>query len=125
MNPINPNPHTKPYNTNVVTLSPTQLFPYYTQGEAHPNWSVMGISANQSIGTNTSWTSHLVGDSSGLVQPSVVRTMVGGVPSDTLTVFFRDRKAEHVYRATSSDEGVTWTSPTATVLPNNNAGIEA
>ena len=30
----------------------------------------------------------------------------------------------NVYRAVSTDEGETWTTPTATVLPNNNAGIE-
>ena len=58
-----------------------------------------------------------------LVQPTVVRTAPG-----TLTAFFRDRKAKSVFGASSSDEGLTWTTPSpkdAGGLPNNNAGIEA
>jgi predicted neuraminidase len=58
-----------------------------------------------------------------LVQPTVVRTAPG-----TLTAFFRDRRAQHVYGAASADEGLTWTAPSAAAaggLPNNNAGIEA
>jgi predicted neuraminidase len=42
-----------------------------------------------------------------------------------LTAFFRDRDAAHIYRATSDDDGKSWTSPAATPLPNNNAGIQA
>jgi len=58
-----------------------------------------------------------------LVQPSVVRTAPG-----TLTAFFRDRRAQFIYAATSHDEGLSWTAPSAAAaggLPNNNAGIEA
>ena len=39
--------------------------------------------------------------------------------------FFRDRRAQYIYRATSSDDGVTWSKPTKTKLPNNNSGIQA
>ena len=37
--------------------------------------------------------------------------------------FFRSRYADHIYRSTSHD-GITWTAPQATVLPNNNASIQ-
>ena len=61
-------------------------------------------------------------DSSDLVQPSVVRN-----PADptALIIFFRDRNAKHIFFASSTDEGVSWSTPVPTVLPNNNAGIEA
>jgi len=115
-----------PRNRIIRRLDGTLLFPYYSQGEGHPNWSVMGVSAGKSVGDNTSWSAHTVRDSSDLVQPSVVRVGVVGAPENkTLTIFFRDRRHEHVYRATSSDEGITWSSPVATTLPNPNAGIEA
>lgn len=79
----------------------------------------MGISMTDAVGSNTSWKAYVVDKSSDLVQPSVVRTTGG------LAVFFRDRNAKNIYRATSVNEGVSWTTPKATPLPNNNAGIEA
>lgn len=42
-----------------------------------------------------------------------------------LSAFFRDRRAESIYRAESPDDGKTWSKPTKTTLPNNNSGIEA
>jgi len=42
-----------------------------------------------------------------------------------LKAFLRDRRAEHIYTATSTDDGSSWTDPTATKLPNNNSGINA
>jgi predicted neuraminidase len=45
--------------------------------------------------------------------------------STRLVSFFRDRRAEHIYRAVSLTDGVTWTKPSKTTLPNNNSGIEA
>lgn len=50
-------------------------------------------------------------------------TIVTGDPR--LIVFFRDRRAQHIYRAESPDDGKTWTRPSKTTLPNNNSGIEA
>ncbi len=68
------------------------------------------------------WKDYKVNNSNYLVQPSVVRPK----PEDPgLLAFFRDRRAEHIYWATSSDEGKSWTSPKKTVLPNNNAAIQA
>ena len=45
--------------------------------------------------------------------------------STKLISFFRDRRAQYIYRATSSNDGVTWSKPSKTKLPNNNSGIEA
>lgn len=57
-----------------------------------------------------------------LVQPSVVRP----VPDrHSLLAFFRDRRAEHVYSASSPNDGYSWSEPKKTVLPNNNAAIQA
>lgn len=68
------------------------------------------------------WTVHPVDKSDYLVQPSVVRP----VPQrQYLLAFFRDRRAEHIYSATSNDEAWSWTYPEKTDLPNNNAAIQA
>ena len=40
-------------------------------------------------------------------------------------MFFRDRRAESIYYADSEDDGLTWSTPRSTALPNNNAGIHA
>ena len=98
------------------------LFPYYSQGKGHPNWSVMGISAGRSVGGAAQWKASVVQGSEDLVQPSVVRDPKR---PEQLVCFFRDRRAKNIYRATSDDEGFNWTAPAATPLPNNNAGIEA
>ena len=60
--------------------------------------------------------------SSYLVQPSLVRLQPG---QPALRAFFRDRRAAFIYTSTSPDDGLTWTTPVATSLPNNNAGIHA
>ena len=40
--------------------------------------------------------------------------------------FFRDRNSENVYRATSDDDGETWSTPKAIDgIENPNSGIEA
>ena len=54
------------------------------------------------------------------VQPSLVR-----LDKQTLQAFFRSRDADSIYLSVSQDDGYTWTSPTATRLPNNNSGIQA
>ena len=43
----------------------------------------------------------------------------------SLLAFFRSRWADHVYRTSSLDGGLTWQAPRATVLPNNNSSIQA
>jgi predicted neuraminidase len=42
-----------------------------------------------------------------------------------LRAFFRDDSAVSIYYSDSDDDGLTWTTPKPTSLPNNNAGIEA
>lgn len=39
--------------------------------------------------------------------------------------FFRRRQADHIYRCESLDGGDSWSTPKATVLPNNNSSIAA
>jgi len=69
------------------------------------------------------WTEQDIKGSNYLVQPSVVQ--IGQTENNNLKAFFRDRRAQFIYTASSHDEGITWTIPTKTTLPNNNAGIEA
>jgi predicted neuraminidase len=59
--------------------------------------------------------------SNNLVQPSIIRLN----NSPQLRAFFRDRRAASIYYADSVDDGLTWSTPQATSLPNNDAGIEA
>jgi predicted neuraminidase len=42
-----------------------------------------------------------------------------------LLAFFRSRWADRIYRTRSDDGGLTWQTPQATVLPNNNSSIQA
>lgn len=57
-----------------------------------------------------------------LAQATVVR-----MPNGDLLSFFRsrDKKAPWIFSARSSDDGVTWSTPARTRLPNNNCGIQA
>jgi len=55
-----------------------------------------------------------------LVQPAIIRP----VPNNPLLkVYYRDRRAQNIYVASSTDDGINWTSPQKTTLPNNNSGI--
>lgn len=97
------------------------LFPLYWTSAGAPNAPFMLFS---DAANHSRWGAPVnVSGAAGLVQPTVVRTAPG-----TLTAFFRDRNAQHVYGASSADEGLSWTAPTPAAaggLPNNNAGIEA
>ena len=66
------------------------------------------------------WTEHPVPGTRGRVHPSVV-DLGGG----ELVAFFRSRAADRIYASRSSDGGRTWTPAERTVLPNNNASIQA
>ena len=66
------------------------------------------------------WTRIKVPDSLGCVHMSIVPA-----GADTLLAFFRSRWADRIYRSRSDDGGVSWQAPQATVLPNNNASIQA
>lgn len=52
-------------------------------------------------------------------------TVVAGQQAGTLVQFFRSRLADFVYRSVSDDNGLTWTAPQPTDLPNNNSSIQA
>ena len=89
------------------------------------NYSIMGFGdATRGMNNTDHWSFKPVDGSADLVQPSTVPyTTPGGKPQ--LITLFRDRKAEHVYRAESHDDGQSWIQLKALDLPNNNAGIEA
>jgi predicted neuraminidase len=98
----------------------TWLLPmYYATGPNDDQYS--HIKTSNTLGQGP-WGNLDFKDTSHLVQPTVIRSR-SGYPR--LTAFFRDRDAAHIYRATSDDDGKSWTSPAATPLPNNNAGIQA
>mmetsp|Transcript_193 Transcript_193/g.653 ORF Transcript_193/g.653 Transcript_193/m.653 type:complete len:441 (+) Transcript_193:106-1428(+) len=54
------------------------------------------------------------------VQPTVVRLRSGA-----LRAWFRSRDADFIYVSDSLDDGLTWSRPMKTILPNNNSGIQA
>ena len=97
------------------------LFPLYWTSDGAPNAPFMLIS---DAVNHSQWGPPVnVSNGDDLVQPTVVRTAPG-----MLTAFFRDRRAKNVYGASSTDEGLTWTTPSPAAagnLPNNNAGIES
>lgn len=97
------------------------LFPMYystaagiTNG-AETNYSTIASSTDQ--GRN--WKETLVPHSEGLVQMSIVK-----LGASRFVAFFRSRYADFIYRSESTD-GIHWSAPSPTVLPNNNASIQA
>ena len=81
---------------------------------AETNYSSVKISKD----SGTTWSECLIPDSGGKVQPSIVRGKTGFV------MFLRDRASAHIYRSTSTD-ACHWSPPAPTVLPNNNASVQA
>ncbi|UJR20482.1 hypothetical protein I4U23_023610 [Adineta vaga] len=71
--------------------------------------------------STSTWTRTDISESVHLVQPSIVRLH----QSSQLRAYFRDRNALSVFYADSFDDGLTWSPPSPTSLPNNNAGIQA
>jgi predicted neuraminidase len=67
-----------------------------------------------------SWQHIPVPDSLGCVHMSIVPAS-----GNRLLGFFRSRWADSIYRTVSEDGGLSWASPTPTVLPNNNSSIQA
>ncbi|XP_013386853.1 uncharacterized protein LOC106156237 isoform X2 [Lingula anatina] len=108
-------------NRIIRSLKNEWLFPtYFAGGSSKDQHSILMENAKHD--PYSSWVGHAFPKSDYLVQPSVVRPVPG---KPNLVVFFRDRRAGNIYRATSPDDGKTWTTPTKTTLPNNNSGIEA
>lgn len=105
-------------NRIIVRSDGSLLFPLYYTTSGPPNSPFVLIS---SASNHSQWGDPVnVPGAANRVQPSIVRTALG-----ILTMFLRDRLAVAVYSSTSEDEGLTWSTPTKTILANNNAGIEA
>ena len=79
------------------------------------NYSATEISNDH----GATWKECVMAGSQGKIQPSVVSPAPG-----RLLAFFRSRAGDFIYSSTSSD-GCTWSPVTATVLPNNNASVQA
>ncbi|XP_045168418.2 uncharacterized protein LOC123531478 isoform X2 [Mercenaria mercenaria] len=107
-------------NRIVVSQKQSWLYPIYYAGGSRKDTSYIKESVTHK--PFDTWLEHYFTGSDHLVQPSVVRPVKN---STRLVSFFRDRRAEYIYRAVSLTDGVTWTKPTKTTLPNNNSGIEA
>ncbi len=82
---------------------------------AQAHYSVVKLSKDN----GATWTDSEIPNSSGYVQPSVVR-----LKSGKYVAFFRSRFADNIFKSTS-DDGRKWTAPQRTQLPNNNASIQA
>ena len=95
------------------------LFPMYFSrpaagyGDDH---SVVRISADGFC----TWQEFAVPECRGRVQMSVAELAAGW-----LIAFFSSRAADRIYSSRSADDGRTWTPPQRTILPNNNASIQA
>ena len=106
-------------NRMVVMENGDWIFPMYYSlpGDGHgDDHTLMRISEDQ----GQTWSEHPVPQSRGRVHASVVEFGRG-----RLVAFFRSRAADRIYISRSSDYGRTWTAPVRTVLPNNNASIQA
>jgi predicted neuraminidase len=80
------------------------------------NYSVAEISRDG--GKN--WKECAMPETFGKVQPTVVPLANG-----QLRAFFRSRASDFIYTATSGADGCSWGPAEATVLPNNNASVQA
>lgn len=79
------------------------------------DFSAVRISSDE----GSTWREIVIPDSVGAVHMNIVRL------DDRLVAFYRDRRAGFVLRSVSSDNGQTWSAPTPTPVPNNNASIQA
>lgn len=79
------------------------------------DYSVVKVSADN----GETWREYEINNSLGLVHMSVVALSDG-----SLIGFFRSRKADYIYTSKSENNGKTWSTPTKTNLPNNNASIQ-
>lgn len=66
-----------------------------------------------------SWREATVPHSTGCVHMSIVE-----LPGGALHALFRSRWADHIYQSRSEDDGVTWSAPVPTSLPNNNSSLQ-
>ena len=80
-----------------------------------PDYPAIQVSSDD----GASWKEYAIAGARGLVQPAVLQ-----ISKRQFIAFFRSRAADWIYRSTSTD-GITWSAPVRTVLPNNNASIAA
>jgi predicted neuraminidase len=79
------------------------------------DFSLIRITRNGGV----DWTTARVPRSQGCVQPNVLRLLSG-----RFLALFRSRYSDFIYQSASAD-GFVWTVPRPTVLPNNNASVQA
>ncbi|CAF1177145.1 unnamed protein product, partial [Rotaria sordida] len=91
------------------------IFPCYNSTSA-PYSFILRLSLEMSIVTRTD-----INQSVYLIQSTVIRLN----NTSKLRAFFRDKRAVWIYYADSDDDGLTWTIPKPTSLPNNDAAIVA
>ena len=105
-------------NRIIYSLKGDWLFPiYYSAEKEEDQFSTVMISWDQQT-----WVSHPIPHSNYLIQPSIIRPLF---TQFLLRAFLRDRCSQHIYTSTSTDDGLTWSDPTRTGLPNNDAAIQA
>ena len=106
----------------VVLPSGAWVLPTFTCVRV-PGEKWVGDSDTSSVWVSTddgvSWSEGEVPDSTGCVHMSIVPRADGGYAA-----YYRSRWADHVYRSVS-DDGLDWSVPQPTVLPNNNSSIQA
>ena len=90
---------------------------WLTGGSDSEQHSILHVSQD-----HKTWSELEYEDSADLIQPSVIRPKAG---MKDLMTYVRDRRAEWIYQATSTDDGEQWSKPSKTTLPNNNSGIQA
>jgi predicted neuraminidase len=92
------------------------IFPCYNSSPDIDNSFILRLSSPTSNLTRID-----MKDTDNLIQPTIIRLN----NSARLRTFLRDEDAEWIYYLDSNDDGLTWTTPKPTSLPNNNAAIEA
>lgn len=106
-----------------VVVTPTHwLLPIWhcrTQGGARWSGDFDDSSVLASADGGATWTEHPVPQSLGAVHMGIVPA-AGGTG---LLAFYRSRWADAIYRSTSAD-GLSWSAPKPTPLPNNNSSIQ-
>ncbi|MFB6979322.1 sialidase family protein [Streptomyces scopuliridis] len=65
------------------------------------------------------WADRPVPGSTGLVHMNI-----HALPDGSALALFRSRRADHVYRCRSEDDGETWTTPEPLAVPNNNSSLQ-
>jgi predicted neuraminidase len=92
------------------------LFPCYNSSPIVDYSYILRLSTPTSISGRVD-----INGSNHLIQPAIIRLS----NSTQLRAFFRDERAVWIYYSDSNDDGLTWTTPEPTTLPNNGAGIDA